>query len=202
MEEKKNLNENSIYNIYNGTYELNTILYEDIDCCCCGFGGKKIIMNDRNKITFIYKSRGFLVFIFFLYSIIPLAGIVIDIIKKDYNNLLIILLFILIGGLVIGCSLNYYNCLMLDQNTITIIKRRLLFKTTSSYERSELEKFEVEFSSDYDVERGRAHYYYFNLFLKSGKVETIYCLIPTKIDFNKEGIDALTNIINQYIKSL
>ena len=31
------------------------------------------------------------------------------------------LLLILIEGLVIGC-LNYYSCLILDQNTITIIK--------------------------------------------------------------------------------
>ena len=43
MEEKKNLNENSVYNnLYNGTYELlNTIIYEDIDCCCCSCSGKK-----------------------------------------------------------------------------------------------------------------------------------------------------------------
>ena len=203
MEEKKNLDENSIINnYYNGSYELNTNIYEDINLCCCCFGGKKIIINNRSKFTFVYKSLGFLIFIYFIFSSIPLAGIVYGIIISEYKNIFLGLLFILIEGIIIGCCLNYYNCLILDQNTISIIKRRLIYKTYSSYEMCDLDKFEVEFSSDYDVESGSTHHYYFNLFLKSGKIETIYCLIPTKTNFNKEGIDALTKIINQYIKSL
>ena len=198
MEEKKYLNENYLYN---GTCELNTIVYKDINLCCC-FDGRKIIMNDRNKFTFVYRTTGYLAFIFSLFAIFPLTRIVYDLIKMDYYNMLICFLYILIEGLVIGFCLNYYNCLILDQNTITIIKRRLLYKTSSSYENCELEKFEVEFRSDYGAEGGSSHYYYFDFFLKSGKIETIYCLIPTKIDFNKEGIDTLKNIINQYIQSL
>ena len=201
MEEKKNLNEYSIYNNYNGTYELNTVLYKDINLCCC-FDGKKIIMNDRNKFTFVYKTTGYLAFIFLIFSIFPFTGLIYGIIKMEYNNMFFCFIFIFIEGLIIGFCLNYYNCLILDQNTVTIIKRRLLYNTSLSYERCELEKFKVEFRSDYDVETGSSHHYYFNFFLKSGKIETIYSLIPTKIDFNKEGIDTLTKIINQYIQSL
>jgi len=201
MEEKKNLND-IIYNNYNGIYKLNVNLYEDINLCCCCFGGKKIIMNGRNKFTFVYKTGGYLAFIFCLLSFFPLAGLVFDIIKNEHRKILICLLFILIEILIIGFCVDYYNYLILDQNTITIIKRRLFFKTSLTFERCDLEKFEVEFRSEFDSERGRSHRYYFNLFLKSGKVLTIYRLIPTKLDFNKEGIDALTNIINQYINSL
>ena len=61
--------------------------------------------------------------------------------------------------------------------------------------------FEVEFKDYYDSDKGLEHYYYFNFVLRSGYVETIFCLNPTKHDFDYEGIDALTNIINQYINS-
>ena len=89
MEEKKNLNENSIYNnIYNGTYELlNTIIYEDIDCCCCSCSGKKIIMNDRNKFTFVYRSGCHLAEIFFISSLIPLFGLIYEIIILNYMTM-------------------------------------------------------------------------------------------------------------------
>ena len=207
MEQKKNLDENSlynnIYNSYNGTYELlNTIIYKDLDCFCCSCDGKKIIMNNRNKFTFFYRGKCLYAYSFILCLLFPVFGLVGTILKSDYWGMLVILLIALIIVLVLGCYLKYYSCLILDQNTITIIKRRLLFKTSSTYERCDLEKFELEFKDLYDSDRGFSDYYYFNLFLRSGKVETIYCLNPTIHNFNKEGIDALTNIINQYINSL
>ena len=60
----------------------------------------------------------------------------------------------------------------------------------------------MNFKYEEDAEIGSSDYYKFNLYLRSGEVETVYFLIPVIPAFSKEGIDALTNIINQYINSL
>ena len=60
---------------------------------------------------------------------------------SEYWKMLFFLLITLIIVLVIGCCFNFYSCLILDQNTITIIKRKLFYKESSTYERCDLEKF-------------------------------------------------------------
>ena len=55
----------------------------------------------------------------------------------------------------------------------------------------------MNFKYEEDAEIGSSDYYKFNLYLRSGEVETVYFLIPVNPAFSKEGIDALTNIINQ-----
>ena len=60
----------------------------------------------------------------------------------------------------------------------------------------------MNFKYEEDAEIGSSDYYKFNLYLRSGKIETVYFLIPVNPAFNKEGIDDLKNIINQYINYL
>ena len=33
------------------------VLLNYLDCCYCSFGGKKIIMNNRNNFTFFYRGK-------------------------------------------------------------------------------------------------------------------------------------------------
>ena len=188
-----------IHSKYNDLLEPNIILYDDKDCICCNCKGQKIIMNDRNKFTFINRSTCCLSFLsIFSFSFLILPGIISFIIYQNLESLLISLLFFLISIIIIGFCLNYYSCLILEENSIKIIKRKLLYKTTIIYDKFELDRIELEYKSDEDEDSPR-HCYYFNLLLTSGKKEMIYKLSTNNDKVNREGFDALLNIVNLYI---
>ena len=47
----------------------------------------------------------------------------------------------------IGFYLNYYSCLILDENSVKIIKRKLFYKKTIIYDKFDLDRNELEYKS-------------------------------------------------------
>ena len=188
-----------IHTKYNDLLEPNSTIYDDNDCFCCNFRGQKIIMNDRNKFTFIYRSTFCLTFLLIVcFSFLILPGIIYFINYQKLESLLISLLIFFIFIIIIGFCLNYYSCLILDENSVKIIKRKLLYKKTIIYDKFELDRIELEYKSDEDEDSPR-HCYYFNLLLTSGKKELIYKLGTNNDKVDREAFDALINIVNLYI---
>ena len=100
--------------------------------------------------------------------------------------------------IIIGFCFNYYTCLILEENSVKIIKRKLYYKKTIVYDKFDLDRIELEYKSGGNDE-GPHHYYYFNLILTSGKKEIIYKLGTNNDKLNREAFDALINIVNLYI---
>ena len=188
-----------IHTQYNDSLEPNSIIYDDKDCFCCNCKGKKIIMNNRSKFTFIYRSTCYLTFLLILsFSFLLIPGIAAFIMYSKIESLLVSLLFLMIFIFKLCFCLNYYSCLILDGNSVKIIKRKLLYKNTKIYDKFELDRIELEYESG-GGEEGPNHLYYFNLILTSGKKERIYCLGTNNDNINREAFDALLNIVNLYI---
>ena len=183
---------------YNDILEPNSIIYEHKDCICCSCKGKKIIMNDRNKFTFIYRSTCYLAFLLIFFSFFIIPGIVFWIIKRKISSLIVGLLIYLCIIFIICFNLNYYSCLILDENSAKIIKSKLFYKKTFTYDRFELDRFELEYKSG-ENEESASYYYHFSLYLISGGKEIIYSIGRNNNNLNKETYDALLNIVNLYI---
>ena len=105
----------------------NSIIYDNKDCSFFNFKGKKIIINDKRKFTFIYRSTYYLAFLLTLFSSFIIPGIVFCIIKRKIKSLLVGLLLYLIIISIIGFYLNYFSRLILDENSVKIIKRKLFY---------------------------------------------------------------------------
>ena len=188
-----------IHTKYNDLLEPNTIIYDDKDCICFNCKGKKIIMNDRSKFTFIYISAYFFTFLLIFCSSLSLSvGVYFYIKQQILESLLVSILITLIFIIIIGFCLNYYTCLILEEKSVKIIKRKLFYKKTIIYDRFDLDRIELEYKNGGGGE-GLNHYYYFNLFLTSGKKEIIYKLGTNNDNVNRETFDDLLNIVNLYI---
>ena len=178
----------------------NSIIYDNKDCSFCNFKGKKIIINDKRKFTFIYRSTYYLTFLLTFFSSFIIPGIVFCIIKRKIKSLLVGLLLYLIIILIIGFYLNYFSRLILDENSVKIIKRKLFYRKTLIYDKFELDRIELEDKSG-DNDEGPSYYYYISLFLISGQKEIIYYLGRKNNNINREAFDTFLNIVNLYIGS-
>ena len=188
-----------IHSKYNDLLEPNSLIYEDKNCIGCNGTGQKIIMNDKSKFTFIYRSTLCLTFISIL-NILSLIflGISYFIMYRKLEVLLLFIFTCLIYIIIIGFYINFSSCLILDENSVKIIKRKLLYKTTIIYDKFELDRIELEYKFCAKGE-GPSHYYDFNLLLTSGKKEMIYKLSTNNDKVNRKDFDALLNIVNLYI---
>ena len=105
-------------------------------------------------------------------------------------------MFILIFHILGCCLINFEIILYLENDSLSISKRRIFKNVNTIYKRGELERIEMKYSENEGI-----HIFSFYLFLKSGKNIKFFELYENTQNIEQKGINLMLNIINTYINN-
>ena len=182
----------------NNLISLNSIIFDD-ESCCCKCCNRKIILKDPNNITFKQNGLCFMIFLFIFSSIFPLMFLsyfFLNPFEEDSSIALFLGLFFLLIPLILGTLPECYVHIKLDNNSLIIIKRRLLYKKTKIYYKGEVSYIRIRPSSG--EERG----YEYNIdLITSWKNEDIFFFESNKKISELNGISYIIDLINKHIET-
>ena len=204
-----NINTPEYNNIHNNTnpytnekIENLTLYYNNYDCC---FPKKVIIMNNINKFTFV-ESGYCGIYCMIIFSILfSLAWIILTIILADFGLYFFISLVVgllpPIFPLLFGFFINFKIILSLENDSLSITKKRLFRDVNIIFKRDKCERIEMEYIYNSSPEAASTHNFYFSLILKSGVKIEISKIRPRTENIEIKGINYMLNIINSFISN-
>ena len=187
-------------NTSNNLIFLNSIIYDDESgCCCCKCCNSQIILNDPNNITFIQNGLCFVFFLFLFSSIFPLFLLslaILNIFEEDKTIAIVVGLFLLLFPILLGTVVECRVYIKLDNDSIKVIKRRLLFRKTRVYYKAEVSYIKIKCTS------GEESGYKYNIdLITTSRNEDIFFFSSNKEIIELNGIIYIINYINKYIET-
>ena len=171
----------------------------------CGNQKPIITMNNKNKYTFEEAGCCYTYFMFFVCCGFSLITLILTLMFVEFgmNFLISILIWLLITILPIlfGCLATYDTILTLENDSLSITKRRIFRKIIKVYQKGELERIEMKYFYNDNPESDETHTYTIDLILKSGETNTFFKFFPSSKNIEQKGINYMLNLINFHINN-
>ena len=202
-----NINTPEYNNIHNNINSYNNDKIENITLYFnnnsdCWSPKRVIVMNNINKFTFVKSGYCALYFTIIITILFSLGWIISIIIFADFGALFFISIVVglipPIFPIILGFFVNCEIILSLENDSLTITKKRIFRDINTIYKKEECERIEMEYKYDSSSESAL----YFSLILKTEEKIPISSIYSYNQNIGEKGINYMLNIINYKIKNI